>query len=509
MSVNDSFLPGGRLANVTQAASESFEWGLSLARALSHRGAWESGMWKALCRAWLKVVSTDEQRSSVLTLLLGHPKLDIVADEVAELLVHWWWTDKVADPSPALLSEAEEIAERIWTAAKSQPPLSNEPINGWLHEAINHPAGKVTQFWLYSLSLFKKRLGEKWPGQIPDVYLQRLAAVVSGADRAAQLGRVVVGSQVRFLFAVDRDWTRENILPLLDFTLSVDRARSVWDGFLSWGMWDENIPPDLLLLYERGLPYLLGTNHKRDRLCEHLASIAVFGSINPLQDGWLGKFVVQADDETIATWSVYLRQNLESLSDEKIAALWDRWLALYWDRRNYGDPRPAGETEIRTIVEWLPSLRVVFTQAVARAVALSAPEFQYTNLYARLLKRNIQESNPVQLLELLLHLMPAIPPGSTLFNSDIEKLLSGIPSASVSSEVYRRVCDELSRIGSPNAAEILAEFLTRSEETAATQDKVAKSDIFSLIASLQPGNRNKADINDQVRQERESWERDN
>src|SRR5690348_11944129 len=139
MSASDSFLSGGRLANVTEAASENFDWGFRLGTALSTERVWESQIWIALCRAWLKVVSGDEQRSSVLTLLLEHPRLGRIADEAADLLVHWWWTDRAADPSPELLLKGEQLADRIWAASKSQPPLSDQPVNGWLHEAINHP----------------------------------------------------------------------------------------------------------------------------------------------------------------------------------------------------------------------------------------------------------------------------------------------------------------------------------------------------------------------------------
>ena len=34
-------------------------------------------------------------------------------------------------------------------------------MNGWLHEAINEAGGKVVQFWLYTLSLLRKRAGDK------------------------------------------------------------------------------------------------------------------------------------------------------------------------------------------------------------------------------------------------------------------------------------------------------------------------------------------------------------
>jgi Domain of unknown function (DUF4020) len=509
MSVNNSVLPDARLANVTEAASERFDWGLSLGRALANREAWESEIWKALCRAWMKGVSSDEQRAAVLSLLVKHPSLDRLADGVADLLVHWWWADKSNDPSTQLLSEGEKIADRIWAVSDSEPPLSEEPANGWLHEAINHPGGKVVQFWLYALSVLRKHAGDKWSGSIPKLYRDRFSGVMTGKGRAAQLGRVVIASQVRFVFALDPDWATESVLPMLDFAIDVKRARSAWDGFLSWGSWDEGILPKLLPLYERSFSHLLGADQaKRNRLCEHLANIAVFASINPLDHGWLDKFVMEADDEVRATWAAYVRQSLESLSDDKVAGLWGRWLARYWERRNHGYPKPLGNVEVKAMVEWVPHLQVVFTAAVTEVLKSPAPKFEYTSLFSRLLKGNVQERSPTELAQLLLHLMPTIPPGFSLFCDDLEKLVRGIPPSSIPLGVYKRLCDELGRIGCANAAAILASYQSAKRATGTTASDEGPSDVFELISHLRVGSRSKADIDSQIRQERGSWERD-
>jgi hypothetical protein len=126
MSASDSFLLNARLANLTEAAAQDFDWGLVLGKALAKKKAWDSGIWRALFRAWLRAVSTDEQRAEILSLLLEHPRLDCFTDSVADLLVHWWWADKTADPSPDLLFQGEEVAQRIWTICGSEVSLSQE-----------------------------------------------------------------------------------------------------------------------------------------------------------------------------------------------------------------------------------------------------------------------------------------------------------------------------------------------------------------------------------------------
>jgi hypothetical protein len=463
----------------------------------------------ALCRAWLKGVLSDEQRAAVLSLLAKHPSLDRLADGVADLLVHWWWADKSTDPSTQLLSEGEKIADRIWAVSGSEAQLSEEPTNGWLHEAINHPGGKVVQFWLYTLSLLRKHEGAKWSGMIPQVYRDRFTSVVTGTCRAAQLGRVLIASQVRFLFAVDPAWTKENVLPLLDFESNVQRAYSVWDGFLSWGSWDEGILPELLLLYERSFQHLLGAAHsKRDRLCEHLANIAVFSSINPLDSGWLGKFIAQADDTVRATWAAHVRQSLESLSTDRGVSLWERWLGRYWRRRNQGYPKPLGKAEVAAMVEWLPYLEGVFNAAVAEALKAPAPKYEYTSIYSKLLDRNSPDQHPKELTQLLLHLMPNIPNGFSLFCKDLEKLVKRLRPSSIPLEAAKRLCDELSRIGCANAANVLRSFQSAAGAARSSAPSGQRPDVFDLISQLPSGTRSKTDIDAQIELERESWERD-
>jgi hypothetical protein len=509
MSANDSFLLDARLANLTEAAAQNFDWGLGLGIALAKKEAWDSEIWRALCRAWLRAVSTDEQRAQILSLLLEHPRLDRFADSVADLLVHWWWADKTVDPSPELLSTGEEVAQRIWTISGSEVSLSEEPTNGWLHEAINDPGGKVVQFWLYTLSLVRKRAGDKWSGTIPQLYRDRFESATAGTSRAAQLGRVLIASQVRFLFALDPIWTERNVLPLLDFVIDVERAAAAWDGFLSWGTWDEAILPELLPLYERSFQHLLKADHsKSDRLCEHLANIAVFASINPMDNGWLDKFVVEAPAESRATWAVYVRQSLGSLSDERLTALWDRWLGRYWDGRNHGYPKPLEEKEIVAMGEWLPYLGAVFAGAVLEFCKTPPPKYEFTTLYAELLKRDIPERFPSELTKVLLHLLPKIPSGFTMYREDLENLVKRIPSQSVPVSRAKALCDELGRIGCANASTIFVSFQSAATSSASTSPAPDAREVFQLVARLPAGNRSKAEIDSQIEHEREAWERD-
>ena len=104
--------------------------------------------------------------------------------------------------------------------------------------------------------------------------------------------------------------------------------------------------------------------------------------------------------------------------------------------------------------------------------------------------------------------MRTIPPGFNLFCDDLEKLVRGIPPSSVPPGTYKRACDELGRIGCANAAAIFASSQSAKTAIGTTTSNEGPSDVFDLISHLRVGNRDRADIDNQIRQERESWERD-
>ena len=107
------------------------------------------------------------------------------------------------------------------------------------------------------------------------------------------MGRVVLASQVHFLFDVDQDWTREHIVPLFDWTQDQRRAEQAWHGYLLWGRWSEPLLASLLPYYEQTFTRLAAfPDRLRDRFCLHLAEIAIFSSSHPAEQNWIREFLL-------------------------------------------------------------------------------------------------------------------------------------------------------------------------------------------------------------------------
>src|SRR5205085_4502302 len=97
----------------------------------------------------------------------------------------------------------------------------------WLFVAINHPAGALISFFLKALSKTRRQTESDLTG-IPSEYKKIFSSVVNGNTYAAEVGRVVLASQLLFLFSADEKWAVENIVPLLRWSYCPRRALQAW-----------------------------------------------------------------------------------------------------------------------------------------------------------------------------------------------------------------------------------------------------------------------------------------
>jgi Domain of unknown function (DUF4020) len=156
------------------------------------------------------------------------------------------------------------------------------------------------------------------------------------------------------------------------------------------------------------------------------------------------------------------------------------------------------------MVEWLPYLTKVFPAAVDIVCKLPRPVLEYTSVLAELMKRKVPSEYPAVLAKLLGYLLPGVPDGFSILSSDLENLVKSIAADAVSSTDLKEICNEMARIGCPNAGAIFSSFEGKAivDETSSS----ARPDVFELVANLRAGTRSKEDIDRQIQEERKSWE---
>jgi hypothetical protein len=271
------------------------------------------------------------------------------------------------------------------------------------------------------------------------------------------MGRVVLASQMFFLFSTDADWTRRNVLPLLDWSADSRRAEQAWHGFLlSWGRWSEALLPDLMPLYEgtfSHLPRLPQT--LRRQFTKHLASIAVYGPTNPLGQRWLERFLTAAEPEDRANWASDIGFILRELEEDAIRDLWDRWLSEYWSQRNQGIPLLPDPAEIEKMIDWSSDLVPVFPEAVERILESALQPISHSrHLYRRLEQRGHASRHPTAAAVLLQHLLPHVAGPFSPCQHVASMFPTLVQSIRVPRPMLRRICDELARLGCQNAVEL-------------------------------------------------------
>jgi hypothetical protein len=261
---------------------------------------------------------------------------------------------------------------------------------------------------------------------------------------------------VYFLFSSDADWTRQNVLPLLDWSVDTRRAEQAWHGFLSWGRWSEALLPDLLPLYEATFPHVPNLPQRlRRQAGGHLASIAVYGPGNPVEEGWLGRFLSAVELEDRTRWASNIGFILRQLEEEAIRDVWDRWLGQYWSRRNAGIPLPLQPEELEKMIDWSLHLAPVFPEATQRIYESALSTIKYSNRFLPQLAGSGYASRyPEAVAELLRYLLPhaSRPFGrceqaATLFRQLVQ-------FGSVPRSVLDQISNELGALGCPNATEL-------------------------------------------------------
>ncbi|WP_258360226.1 SIR2 family NAD-dependent protein deacylase [Moorella sulfitireducens] len=260
----------GLLYTLKEAVAKSFTWGWKLVEELKARGKWTTDLWGVIIQGWQFASKDAAQWEQVLELLKSHPELlRRFGYKVAELFLSGVKDERGLPVS--LLGRAEACADLLFITTENEAVIETED---WWTRAINHVGGKLTEFWLHALARHRKEKGNGWVS-LPEEYKNRFACILSGQTVGAEMGRVLLASQLHFLFALDSDWTRENIIPLLDWSGNPRIAEQAWHGYLFWGKWSEAYLPELLPLYEQASQELPAEPEKiRERLYEHLANIA-------------------------------------------------------------------------------------------------------------------------------------------------------------------------------------------------------------------------------------------
>lgn len=320
----------------------------------------------ALIDAWADAELDEEQIAAAIE-AIGTWEVDEVRGHAARMLANGG-----RDGRPTAwhrYESARELATHLWPTETVTGNITES--NDRVFEAINHPAGDLAQFWTKVVQLEWRLDQDDWSG-LPAELKAHLNLMVEADGRNGLLARTILGSNLRFYFAADPEWTCTHLLALFDWNTHPIDAPAAWQGFLARGRPDDG-------LLEAGLLdlYLQCCNHtdelgqrSRTQLAEHLTFVVMFTSAEP--ETWLPTFVTTAPVELREAWAGRVATRLSDLTGEESSQQWIRWLRDYWSDRVDSVPLPLTSEEASKMARWvlgLPKDRVGAVDLVQHSAA--------------------------------------------------------------------------------------------------------------------------------------------
>ena len=400
------------LLAVCQAAERDPSWGLDLADAMAEKSAWESDLWTWVVSVWTRE-KTDLDKACTRRVLfhlstskLHQPRNAGVIVDVLNRLIRNADTADLKEWLDTLHKIA--IAIHPHAAAFEDKPIENLRDRDWFQKAINHPSGKLAEFWLHSIDKWYNQQDEP-PQALNLGYRRALNTIIEDNGIPGKLGRTILASQFRFLHQVDSDWTKNHLLPLFD-TKDEEEFSCAWDGYLTGGrlslLAGELLKEKCIGGLQRAIQ-----DFPKNRLTRFIQFYILVISylVNNDKDKWIYTFFNQTQEkpELKHMFTTEVGRLLRRLDESSQNEWWNVWLRDYWNNRLQGIPCPLDDAEIATMFEWAIHLQGVFPEAVDMALQMGPVPLElplYLQLSHNIGKINLINRYPVELAQLLIHL---------------------------------------------------------------------------------------------------------
>ena len=404
----DGYDRSAMLDNVREAAKQNPDWGLELADSLVASGQWESDLWPSIFRAWAETELEGIHLDRVLSYLSSDELHKAHVHHVTEVLVALTQKTNSAG-AQSFLPKADPIAVSLQQyAAKTEISNRTSYVDGvsqevdWLSTAINHPLGRLAQFWLRSIELWRN--GQETPPQsLSGEYLSILNGIMQDSGATGKLGRAVLASHLHFMLHVDEGWSVENLVPLFD--AEHEDFRPAWDGLLTWGRITpqvaDNLRKTLLKAVQRAKRE--STWRMQHRFLTYYTEMLVWSMSSPMDD-WVTKLLSDSDGEVRRLFAERIEFILRSRSEEEQREIWNTWLKGYWENRLLGVPCPLDDEEVAQMLEWVMHLPGVFSEAVSLALRMRKVPLKRSMILYRIGESGLIDEHPDDLARFLVHL---------------------------------------------------------------------------------------------------------
>ena len=211
-------------------------------------------------------------------------------------------------------------------------PLDKErPSNDPTTQAINHPAGLVTEALLALwFERDKPHKDDKLPRDLKDIFTK----ICEPKDDFFRHGKVLLALHTISLFHADPDWTKEHLLPLFDWENNQkEDAKAAWEGFL----WASRIETALFVEIKK---HFLDTASHYSKLNERFGQerysvILTYTALNAIEGYKLEEFksvIKQLPPKGLTEITNTLSTALGSIDTDKRTNYWKEHIKPFWEQ---------------------------------------------------------------------------------------------------------------------------------------------------------------------------------
>ena len=438
---------------VREAVTENPNWGLALARHLILDEIWLYEIWELIFRGLTMATLEANTYRQILNEIPLIPDLLPFRNLISNLVEKVSLNEATTDT----LTLLRNICFRLWELPDEVADIGHDDAldQKWLDTAINRWSGKIALVLLRQLSRLKEILADEWDGLDPEND-EILLMMIQGTQLRNGFARSVITSQIHFLNSIDSVWTRQNILPLLDWDLDENTATQAWDGFLAWGRIDQNLVVSLLPNYFKGLEKFLDVA-RQDRICEHLSWIALYSTdAAPESNAWLREFIHHGSEKNLATWAKFTAIHLERSGSTFADTTWERWIDAYWAERLNASPKPFSSNEGNEMLGWIFLFIDHRQEAIERMTRTPVDLSESPGLYDFFQVQNFGSDQSI-LADLLIHILPTINRSNFYWHTELKTVFEALRNSNnVAIAKLRGLCEEAIRLGCTDARDWLS-----------------------------------------------------
>ena len=435
----------GFLDMLAQACRKDFDWSFCLASTLASQQDFNPKVWPQVLLGWTDNTFSEIQWQQVLSIIAEHKELSTYSERIASLLVSAL-RKRDSNLVREVLATAEDYSFVLYERTVAPiAPQCEEAFPDWLMKAINTSAGKLAEFWLQALSRRRSSTEADWKG-IPDNYRIAFDRIIDRKNGSDQLALTVLGSNAHFLVSLDPEWSKTRLIPLFDLTRGKEVAEKLWHGFATWGKWNPVLTPLLIPYYRQYFSFIPGSPPGiKEGILQHAATLALFGSSDPVHDGWLDEMIRLVDEDSLRQFAWDIQSGLDGLSDSEVKSLWNRWLKTYWRKRIQGMPRPLTGAETAVMLNWAADLEPVIPDVADLLDDMTAGDFSNTHLFHSMAERGIASREPIAVSRIILF---ALSGTYEFFDCrDAYTILAQLKAAGVEYKCLRELCNRLMKHG--------------------------------------------------------------